>query len=66
MIQSMLLAWGKPQSSNVVVKEANLTKAQERMKWAIDEKRIAKAYKMGDEVAFNHKGLEELLPTSSP
>ena len=61
----MLLAWGKPKSSNEAVREAlermktaledaltNLQKTQERMKRAVDKRRRSETYNVGDEVVL--------------
>ena len=75
VIPKMLLAHGKPESSNEAVKEAleqikmaladaqtNLQKAQERMKPAVDKRRWSEMYKMGDEVVLATANLCSYCP----
>ena len=75
----MLLARGKPKSSNAIVEEAlermktaladaqdNLAKAQDKMKRAVDKKRRSEAYKVGDEVVLTTANLRSYCPHLPP
>ena len=75
VIPTVLLARGKPKSSNEGVKEAlermktaladaqtNLQRAQERMKRAVDKWRRSETYKVGDEVVLTTPNLCSYCP----
>ena len=75
VIPMMLLAYGKPRSSNETVREAlermktalvdvqtNLQKAQERMKRTVDKRRRSETYKVGDEVVLTTTNLRSYCP----